>query len=97
MKQLRIRVWACPADQCRSYYGSSSQAALDLTAEANLESDLSHGVDHDPAHPRVTGNRGQCPDCRQRGVTTQRVPVDAVITVGSEQPVPPPHAVATPR
>jgi ribosomal protein L37AE/L43A len=87
MKRMKIRVWACPEDDCRNYYGSSSQEILDLGAEQNLESDMRHGTDHDPAHPKVVGNRGQCPDCRTRGKTVQRVAVDVIVPVRAEAAV----------
>lgn len=97
MKTMTIRAWCCPTEGCPNYYGSSSQAALDLTAEANLESDLSHTVKTDPSHPRVTGNRGECPDCKRLGRgRVQRVPLTLMALVPTDAiPVPPPHAVAT--
>jgi hypothetical protein len=77
---MEVKVWVCPTDGCGNYYGSSSQAHLDLTNEINHESSMLHSKDSSPANPRVVGNRGICPDCRSRGqeVQRERVTVDVM-------------------
>lgn len=85
---MSVEAWVCPTEGCGNYYGSSSQAGLDLGAEINLESDLSHTVDTNPARPKATGNRGICPDCRTAGRgDVQRVLVTLVVDLEAETAV----------
>lgn len=95
-KTMTFEIWACPVEGCPNYYGSSSARGRDLTAEANHEADLSHGVHSRPASdPRVTGNRGECPDCKARtGIRVQRVLIVLIVDVPDLSPVPPPSADA---
>ena len=74
--RLNVRLWVCPTEGCGDYYASSSTANLDLGEQLNYQGDLLHDRNHRPRYPIVTGNRGQCPDCKGRGKLVQRVAVD---------------------
>lgn len=58
---MNIEVWICP--DCESYYGASGSHGRDLTKEKNYEVDMVRTTKHNPAKPRVIGNRAECQKC----------------------------------
>jgi hypothetical protein len=70
---MEVKLWLCPTRGCGNYYASSSSADRDLGAEKIVRSSMQHGVGETPG--TVIGNRGICPDCKQRGEIVQREPL----------------------
>jgi hypothetical protein len=64
MEEISIVVWVCPTKGCKHYYASRSVENIDLGKEEVM----------DLNHREVVGNRGECPECKQLGVSVQRVP-----------------------
>lgn len=75
---MQVELWICPNGH---YYGSSSTHGQDLEEKLNYQADLQHAVTHDPAHPMVVGNRGQCQQCKAVGKIVQRTRVTVEVPV----------------
>jgi len=74
-----VRVYICPHPDCDDYYGATGTR---LEGMPNFESSMKHDTTSDPANPRITSHRIDCPTCRAvgRGVIT-RVPHDLAVQV----------------
>lgn len=77
-----ITVYVCPRPDCENYFGSSSMT--NLSAEWTGHKGMNGERWPDKAHTRA-----ECPDCRERGISTERQKVVFRIELPPEQPRPP--------
>lgn len=70
-----VKIWACPTPGCGSYYASSARVGhtldIDKTGGAGMNGEK---------YPEREHSRAQCPNCRDRGLEVERVPIDVDIS-----------------
>lgn len=70
-----VKIWACPTDGCGNYYASSGPVGQSLDQEITGHRGM-NGEDN----PERGHSRAQCPDCRDRGLEVERVPIAVDLT-----------------
>lgn len=70
-----VKIWACPTDGCGNYYASSAVVGQ------NLDTEMSGGAGmNGEKYPERAHTRAQCPDCRDRGLEVERIPIAVDLT-----------------
>lgn len=67
--KFEVIIWLCPTPECGNYYASSSRIDLKTAMNTRLNSS------------KATFPLSRCPDCRDRGIDVDRVPVELVATL----------------